>query len=202
MFKLKAKECLYYKSSQGIACETVTVECIGYGEDGKNGVVSLSDDNGPIGCVQYCMVEKNGKRTLKFEGLASGVEGKGVGTKLILTLIQLSKEMGGNGSLTAQASPFILLDKFDNKINRPLSNMGFYYKLGFHADDKEKDRRIKEFIKRDEDVPLGLNTFADISLSAEAAQRLLTRNMQLKKAYQKQQSEQSLKIVHQEIVSR
>lgn len=202
MFKLNGQDCLYYKSTRGIICEPITVECIGYGEEGRSGVVSLSSCDNEIGCVQYCMIEKDNKRTLKFEGLASGVEGKGVGTKLILTLIQLSKEMGGNGSLTAQASPFILLDKFDNKINRPLSNMGFYYKLGFHADDKEKDRRIKEFIKRDEDVPLGLNTFADISLSAEAAQRLLTRNMQLKKAYQKQQSEQSLKIVHQEIVSR
>lgn len=202
MFKLKEQDCLYYKSIHGIICEPITVECVGYGEDGRSGVVFLNGCDNEIGCVQYCMVEKDNKKMLKFEGLASGVEGKGVGTKLILTLIRLSKEMGGNGRLTAQASPFILTDKFCNKINRPLSNMGFYYKLGFRSDDKEKDKRIKEFIKRDEDIPLGLNTFADISLSEEAAQRLLTRDMQLKNAYQKQQVEISQKIALQKNVSR
>ncbi len=202
MFSFKRKDCLYYKSAHGVICEPITIESLSYDEEFKNGIVSLNDSSGEIGCVQYCMIEKDGKKTLKFEGLASGVEGKGVGTKLILTLVQLSREMGGHGRLTAQASPFILLGKFDSKIRRPLSNMGFYYKMGFHADDKEKDNRIKELIKRNENIPLELNTFANISLSEEAAQRLLTRNMQLENAYQKQQGEQFQKVMSQKIVFR
>ena len=66
MFKLNGQDCLYYKSAQGIAREVITVECIGYGEEGKSGIVSLKNNDAEIGCVQYCMVEKDNKKNTKI----------------------------------------------------------------------------------------------------------------------------------------
>ena len=178
---------LYYKTSGGaIIREVVTVEKNISSAD--TGVLTISTKDEDMGVVMYSLCEKNGVKSLNFEGLYSHVEGKSVGTKLISELIKLSKDMGCEGRLTAQANPFRLSQNSEGDNNRPLSNLMFYYKLGFRADDEKKDRDISQFIKRGERIPLGLNIFTDISLSKEAAEALELKQDSLKKSFEIQQN--------------
>ena len=178
---------LYYKNSSGsIVREVITVEKVI--NTSNSGALSILNENEDMGVVMYSVCEKNGVKVLNFQGLCSFVEGKFVGTKLVYELIKLSKEMGCDGRLAAQASPFRLSQNPGVKIDRPLSNLLFYYKLGFRADDEKKNRDILQFIKQGEKIPLGLNVFTDISLSKEAAEALELKQCNLKKSYELQQN--------------
>ncbi|MBR1775459.1 FHA domain-containing protein [bacterium] len=126
--------------------------------DGRMGFVNITDKSGNnLGYVNYNLVEVNGQKSLHFEGLVSNVEGAGIGSRLIQELILISKELGAEGRLTASASPMA------NRGGK-LTNIEFYYKLGFKAVDPAKDAAIREYIERGEDVPLQLNIFTDIEL--------------------------------------
>lgn len=185
MIEVKKQDCLYYKtSSQVLAAMPVNIEHTYIGKDKLCGYIIIKNDEEDIGNVQYGVYEKPGIKYIKFEGLSSHVEGKGVGTKLISELIKLSKEMGCEGQLTAQASPSASY----GESKRPLTNMEFYYKLGFRADDEAKDNEIKSYIDKGERVPLRLNVFTNISLSKEAAEKLEIKQKELEDAYKTQQS--------------
>ncbi len=118
---------------------------------------------------------------LKFEGLISHVDGKGVGTKLILELINISKNLGADGILIAGASP-----SPGSQIKKPLTNIPFYYKLGFQAMNSDKHNAIKKLLDEKKDIPLGLNVFTDIELSKEAAAKLEQKATALQQAFEKQ----------------
>ena len=168
MTGLKTKDFLYFGSSPlSIVRENVEVENTVIAE-GKAGIISLSQGDNKIGNVLYSVVEYGEEKFLSFEGLASKVEGKGVGTKLICELVKLSKDLGGKGRLIAQASPFRSQNNSGQDTKRPMSNLGFYYKLGFRADNAEKDKKIKDCIEKGDSIPLSLNVFTNISLSEEA----------------------------------
>jgi GNAT superfamily N-acetyltransferase len=194
MDKSKKQDCLYYKtSSQVLAAMPVNIERMYVGKDKLCGSINIANDEKNIGDVQYAVCEKSGIKYIKFEGLSSHVEGKGVGTKLILELIKLSKEMGCEGRLTTQASPYTSHNNPAGENKRPLTNMEFYYKLGFIADDEAKDNEIKSYIDKGERVPLILNMFTGISLSKEAAEELVIKQQKLKDAYETQQNILALK---------
>ncbi len=126
---------------------------------GKVGFISISDKFGnSLGSVSYNLVEVDGQKSLHFEGLVSNVEGAGIGSRLIQELTLVSRDLGAEGRLTASASP---------SANRggKLTNIEFYYKLGFKAVDPAKDAAIREYIERGEEVPLQLNIFTDIELN-------------------------------------
>lgn len=189
MIKVKKQDCLYYKtSSQVLAAMPVNIEHMYMGKDKFCGSISITNDEKNIGNVQYGVYEKSGIKYIRFEGLSSHVEGKGVGTKLISELIKLSKEMGCEGRLTAQASPTSSYNNTAGESKRALTNMEFYYKLGFRADDEAKDNKIKSYIDKGERVPLSLNVFTEINLSKEAAEKLEIKQKELEDAYETQQS--------------
>lgn len=48
--------------------------------------------------------------------------------------------------------------------NRPLTNMPFYYKLGFKATDENMHTQILNCISKNEPVPLSLNCMVKIEL--------------------------------------
>jgi hypothetical protein len=48
--------------------------------------------------------------------------------------------------------------------NRPRTNIGFYYKVGFRAIDPEKNKLIEGYIKNNKEIPLDLNIFTEIEL--------------------------------------
>ena len=94
----------------------------------------------------------NGKTYLHFEGLQSNVDGLGIGSKLIHELEKKSIELGHEGRLIAHASPSPATG-----CKKPLTNLGFYYKLGFKATDSEIDKQITQCIREGKDIPISLN---------------------------------------------
>ena len=127
--------------------------------ESSNTGISINDEFGNVlGSVMFkaeCIV--NGKTYLQFEGLQSNVDGLGIGTKLIQELEKKSIELGHEGRLIAEASPFI-----SNGGNKPRTNLGFYYKLGFRATDSEIDKQITQCIQEGKDIPISLNCFTQI----------------------------------------
>ena len=127
--------------------------------ESSNTGISINDEFGNVlGSVMLkaeCIV--NGKTYLQFEGLQSNVDGLGIGTKLIQELEKKSIELGHEGRLIAEASPFI-----SNGGNKPRTNLGFYYKLGFRATDSEIDKQITQCIQEGKDIPISLNCFTQI----------------------------------------
>ena len=156
---------------------------------GKTGMLSLSESNTgeELGFVTWSLVESDKKKSLNFEGLTSHVEGKGVGTKLILELINLSKQFGAEGVLSAQAS-----FSPGSRTTRPKTNIPFYYKLGFQATDTDKHNEIETILKRGENIPLRLNVFTDIELSKEASDALEQKAMAQQQAFEKQSTTKPL----------
>lgn len=179
------KDFLFHRTSSGeikpYPIEIEHIEII----NGYAGGISLHDkaSGKVLGGVTYNTIKnQDGQKNLHFEGLSSNVEGLGVGTKLILELIKISQEIGAEGCLSANASPY--RNSNDSKQSlRPLTNMEFYYKLGFNADDKVKDKEIRELLEKGEHIPLRLNVFTDISLSKEAAERLQQREQRIQQAF-------------------
>lgn len=94
----------------------------------------------------------NGKSYLKIEGLNSNVDGLGIGSKLIHELEKKSIELGQEGRLIAHASPSPATG-----CKKPLTNLGFYYKLGFKVTDSEIDKQITQCIREGKDIPISLN---------------------------------------------
>ncbi len=134
---------------------------------GQNGFINLSDEVGNLlGFVNYNIVEKDGKKYLKFEGLKSNVQGHGVGTKLIQELIKTSEQLGAEGRLIASASPMT------NKAGK-VTNIEFYYKLGFKAVDPAKDAEICSYIEKGEPVPVRLNVFTEIEFKLDEHNSLI-----------------------------
>lgn len=163
--------------------------------------ISLLDPNtGEIlGSVMYTDInEINNKKMLKFEKLQSNIDGKGIGTKLILELTKISKELGANGALTSEASP---LPNPDAKVKKPLTNMLFYYKCGFQAKIPELHNKIKELLAAGKDIPLGLNVLKDIELSKEAATALEQKAIAQQQAFEKQQIQKATENLQQQINS-
>ena len=133
--------------------------------------MSLTDNDGNIVgiIVQYDIREQNGLKVLHFEGLESKLAGQGVGTKLIEQLVQKSKELGAEGRLVAQASP-------KKSVSGKLTNLEFYYKLGFRAADDTKHKQILKCIEQgDEKSLLALNVFTDIYLTPEGINKILNK---------------------------
>lgn len=132
--------------------EKIKIETNEYG-------ISLNDEFGNVlGSVQTDKeLIVNGKTYLHFEGLQSNVDGLGIGTKLIRELEKKSFELGHEGRLIATASPFP-----STGTKKPLTNLGFYYKLGFKATDSEIDKQITQCIREGKEIPLSLNSFVQI----------------------------------------
>lgn len=120
------------------------------------GEVTIYDEFGnELGQVHYSLYEKN---VLKFEGLHSNVEGCGLGTRLITELKNLAKDNGCN-KLIATAS------MSTGAANRPLTNMPFYYKLGFKASNKDRHNQILDCINNNKPISFELNNMVDIELN-------------------------------------
>ena len=142
------------------------VERIGTSQN-KCGVLELQNSNGEqVGVANYDLREINGQKVLHFEGLKSNISGAGVGSKLIQELVKLSNELGAEGRVVATASPMMSPDG-------KLTNMGFYYKLGFKATDATKDAEIRKLLAEGKEIPISLNVFTDIELTPEG----IVRNM-------------------------
>ena len=184
--KTSKNDFLIYKNASGeLERSPVIVENMEIGK-GKTGIVSLWEANtgNELGFVTYSLTENNNKKSLQFEGLTSHVEGKSVGTKLVLELINLSKRYGAEGVLTAQAS-----FSSESKILRPKTNIPFYYKLGFRATDPKKDAEIQ---KCGDNIPLRLNVFTAIELSKEAATALEQKEAAKRQAFANQNAPKTL----------
>ncbi|MBO5738453.1 hypothetical protein J6R97_03850 [bacterium] len=131
---------------------------------GLTGSITIKDSQGTqLGNVNYSILEQNGRKVLKFEGLESNKSGMNIGTKLIEELVLKSIELGAEGRLIAEASPAT----GSGANGRPISNLGFYYKLGFKANDPVIDAKIRECIESGKEIPLSLNIFTKISLTEE-----------------------------------
>ncbi len=132
--------------------EKIRIETNEYG-------ISLNDEFGNVlGSVQTDKeLFVNSKTYLHFEGLQSNVDGLGIGTKLIHELEKQSVKLGHGGRLIATASPFPATG-----CKKPLTNLGFYYKLGFKATDSKIDKQITQCIQEGKDIPLSLNSFVQI----------------------------------------
>ncbi len=140
---------------------------------GLVGTITLKNSQGePYGNVNYSVLEQNGKKVLKFEGLESKKSGMNIGTTLIEELVKKSVELGAEGRLVAEASPSI----GSGANGRPMSNLGFYYKLGFKADDPAIDAKIQECIDNRKEIPLSLNIFTKISLTEEGINSIVKNN--------------------------
>lgn len=125
------------------------------------GVLELQDiSDKQAGVVNYDLREINGQKVLHFEGLKSNISGAGVGSKLIKELVKLSNELGAEGRVVATASPMM-------SPNGKLTNMGFYYKLGFKATDATKDAEIRKLLAEGKEIPVSLNVFTDIELTPD-----------------------------------
>lgn len=132
--------------------------------EGANGILSLSDKSGKVvGTVNYDVRELNGQKVLHFEGLESKLVGQGVGSQLIEELVKKSVELGAGGRLVAQASPM-------KSVSGKLTNLEFYYKLGFRAADDTKHKQILECIEQGKEIPLSLNVFTDIYLTQKSSE--------------------------------
>lgn len=107
-----------------------------------------------LGDVQYAISNKN---VLKFEGLHSYVEGCGIGTKLINELKKIAQSNGCN-KICADASPST------GAGNRPLTNIPFYYKVGFKATNPETHKQILDCLNNNKPIPYELNFFTHIEL--------------------------------------
>ena len=107
-----------------------------------------------LGDVQYTISNKN---VLKFEGLHSYVEGCGIGTKLINELKKIAQSNGCN-KICADASPST------GAGNRPLTNIPFYYKVGFKATNPETHKQILDCLNNNKPIPYELNFFTHIEL--------------------------------------
>lgn len=127
--------------------EKIKIETNEYG-------ISLNDEFGNVlGSVQTDKeLLVNGKTYLHFEGLQSNVDGLGIGTKLIQELEKQSVKLGHGGRLIATASPSPATG-----CKKPLTNLGFYYKLGFKATDSKIDKQITQCIREGKDIPISLN---------------------------------------------
>ena len=164
--------------------------------DKKAGNVLLKDpESGQLlGNVNYHLNSK----PLKFEGLESHVNGKNIGTKLILELIKISKESGAEGALTAEASPF---HSSVSTVKKPLTNIPFYYKCGFQAANPDRHNKIMDFLANGKDIPLGLSVFTLINLSKEAATALEQKAIAQQRAFEKQQIDKATENLQQKIKS-
>ena len=132
---------------------------------GQAGQVSLTDETGLLlGVVNYNIVEKDGVKSLNFEGLKADVQGQGVGTKLLGELVKISEHLGAEGRLTAEASPM------GAGPNGTITNIEFYYKLGFKAIDPKINDEICSYIVKGEPVPIRLNVFTKIELDTKNTQ--------------------------------
>ena len=140
---------------------------------GLAGSITIKDSQGTqLGNVNYSILEQNGRKVLKFEGLESNKSGMNIGTKLIEELVLKSIELGAEGRLIAEASPAT----GSGANGRPMSNLGFYYKLGFRADDPTIDAKIRECIESGKEIPLSLNIFTKISLTEEGINSITSKN--------------------------
>lgn len=140
---------------------------------GLSGSITIKNSQGEqLGNVNYSILEQNGKKVLKFEGLESKKSGMNIGTKLIEELVMKSIELGAEGRLIAEASPSI----GSGANGRPMSNLGFYYKLGFKADDPTIDAKIRECIESGKEIPLSLNIFTKISLTEEGINAIIANS--------------------------
>ena len=119
--------------------------------------ISISDEFGNLlGHVSVDgggVILKDGSKALHFQGLVSNVEGVGIGTKLIQELVKISEARGFEGRLIATASS-MRADK--------LTNLGFYYKLGFKATDTQKHTAILDCIKNNKEITIELNHNTEI----------------------------------------
>ena len=187
MKKTQKTDFLIYKNASGkLESFPVIIETT---EDGKgitgNLCIYNPTSNELLGTVNYTLEENNKKKSLSFEGLVSHTEIKGIGTKLILELINISKNFGADGVLTAKASPYRLLES-DQKTAKPLTNIPFYYKLGFQATNPDRHNAIKMLLEEKKDIPLGLNAFTYIELSKEAAIKLEQKAIAKQREFEKQ----------------
>ena len=154
--------------------EDFKVERIGTYQN-KCGVLVLKNSNGEkVGDVNYDLREVNGQKVLHFEGLKSNISGAGVGSKLVQELVNLSKELGAEGRVVATASPMM-------SPNGKLTNMGFYYKLGFKATDATKDAEIRQLLAEGKEIPISLNVFTNIELTPEGIVRNTLKSKEAKK---------------------
>lgn len=190
MTSILTNDFLIYKNASGkLERSPVVVE-----HTKQTGNLSLlNPESGQLlGTVNYIL----NTNPLKFEGLESYVNGKGVGTKLILELIKISREIGANGTLIAQASPF---RSQVTTVKKPLTNLPFYYKCGFKAISSDRHDKIMELLTKGKDIPPALNAFTTISLSKEAAIALEQKAISQQQAFEKQQIKKGTENLQQKI---
>ena len=183
MATIQKKDYLIYKNASGkLERSPVIIENLEIVK-GQTGKISILDPNTDkiLGSIDYGSATINNEKALKFEALVSHIEGKGVGTKLILELINISRKIGANGILIAEPGPFS-----GSQISRPLTNIPFYYKLGFQAINPDRHNAIKKLLEEKKDIPLGLNINAYIKLSKEAATKLEQKAIALQQDFEKQ----------------
>ena len=180
MEEITKEDSLIYRNASGkLESSPVIVEM----SLGKAGYVSLLDPKTHklLGTVSYELQPTETKKLLKFEGLVSHVEGKGVATKLILELIKISKQLGAEDGLVASASTYNM-----SATARPLTNIPFYYKLGFQAKNPNTHNEILKSLKKNEPFPLKLNHDVGIELSKEAAAKLEQKAAAKQQEFEKQ----------------
>ena len=158
------------------------------------GTLVLKNSSGEqVGIVNYDIRESNGQKVLHFEGLKSDISGAGVGSQLIQELVKLSKELGAEGRLIATASPMLSTDG-------KLTNLGFYYKLGFKATDATKDAEIRKLLAEGKEIPLSLNIFTDIELTPESiVKNTLTKKQNLLYKLDNAKNREDFVAIHDEI---
>ena len=94
------------------------------------------------------------------------------GTELMRKIVELSEALWKWWHIELTASPYIDAGRWKKSYRSWLTNLWFYYKLGFRAKDPKIHKKIQEYIDKWEDIPLWLNARTDIYLSDEWIQNL------------------------------
>ncbi len=121
-------------------------------QDGAGVITQVSPEGQIAGSVKFNLITcADGKKVLHFERLESQIEGAGIGKKLISELVKKSFELGAEGRIEAETNVSAVKD------GKPLTNLGFFYRMGFRAADPKIDTQIRECIENGQEIPIMLN---------------------------------------------
>lgn len=96
-------------------------------------------------------------------------------TQLIKKIVEISEKLWKWWHIEAEASPYFSFN-WQKSYRNQLTNLWFYYKLGFKAKDPEIHKKIQEYIDKWEEIPLWLNAKTSIYLTDEWIQKLKNKD--------------------------